>query len=79
MYAVLLTWSEPHFAMKISNWSMNSSFFHRDKKLEDVSSGLVFVMIELNDVMNDNFLFEEIWRINMYLNEEPLKKWADEK
>lgn len=36
-------------------------------------------MKELKDVINDNFLFEEIQSVNMYLNEQILKKWIDAK
>ncbi|TMW46851.1 hypothetical protein DOY81_008068 [Sarcophaga bullata] len=53
-----------------------------DPSLEwkEVSSAVEFVMKELKDiVINHNFLFEVIRRVNLYLNEEKLKKWNDEK
>lgn len=42
---------------------------------EAVSSTVIFVIKDLKDVIiDDNFLFEEIRKVNTYLNEEILKK-----
>ena len=63
-------------ALNCIKWTLLNS------KIEwkEVSSAVEFVMKEVKDiVINDNFLFEEIRRVNLYLNEEKLKKWNDEK
>lgn len=45
---------------------------------KEVTSAVEFVKVK-DIVINDNFLYEEIRRVNFYLNEEKLKKWNNEK
>lgn len=75
-YEYIEEWIVNFRALNCFKWTLLNS------KIEwkEVSSVVEFVMREVKDiVINDNFLFEEIRRVNLYLNEEKLKKWNDEK
>lgn len=75
-YEYIEEWIVNFKALNCFKWTLLNS------KIEwkEVSLAVEFVMQEVKDiVINDNFLFEEIRRVNLYLNEEKLKKWNDEK